>query len=193
MTVGTKAGNGIAISVRGDVEEILRHLTAVERKIVPGVVASSLTTTVRTVRTRGVARLAVQLGLSTRVFGKRVRVQRASFRRWQARLYANVGRINPAKVARAVQTTSGVTAGRHDYPGAFLARGRGSGVPIILRRATKARLPTFTMQIESETPTRSTFDRLFRRVAPSLWRKTFTARLTTALKKRGHNLTVRNR
>lgn len=184
---------GARISVRGDMKAIVRDLNQVERKVVPSVAASSLTTIARKSRSRGLTHWAKVLKLPKKIMRGRTQVRRAR----PNDLYAHVRILtNKINLATKFPTVTKIRkrgphvlkAGRYTFPGGFIQQPH--GVPVIFKRKTKKRYPIEAGVLDPRAAGERTFSRLMRVYAARLWKPTFEQRLAKRLRKKGFTRTA---
>lgn len=174
----------VVYSVKGDLDQIRRHLSDMQRRVVPSVAASSLTGAARATRKAARADWKAQLGLPPGETGKRIRVSRASLRRLSARIIVNI-RAVPVIRLRASQGKSGTKAGGKSYAHAWIGRRKdGHGGDQVFVRRGESRTPIDVVKIPIVgTGTRAVESRV--KSSGALWKKLFLERLNAALNRRG--------
>ena len=114
----------LKIDVRGDVKAILRDLNAIQRRHVPRATVRALNRTMSWVRTQAKRKLAAHLQIQAGVASKQMRITKAKLGYRSALLSLNTRPISAIRL-KARETATGVRAGRHAFPGAFIATGVG--------------------------------------------------------------------
>lgn len=95
--------------------------------------------TVRWARMQVARGMAARLGIGQGVIGKRVKARGAKGRNTRGQVWVGLDPLNVAS-AKPRKTPRGLRAGRQDFPGAFIGKGRYGG-QVAYRRAGKARYP----------------------------------------------------
>ncbi len=173
------------LKVRGDIKhaKITRHLKGTERKAIPGAVVSALTGTAREIRKAALKHGKAKLGVPARTLAVRARLRRATRAMWSSSIFVNKAGVNPAKANKPRQLRTGARAGRHNYPGHFLAVGP-FGTPYIAKRTGSERgdLEVASLDIE---PVLTRFRRLTFTQGGRTFVRLFRDRLKKALKRKG--------
>lgn len=183
---------GLDVTFRPDVRSLARvrrDQVDIARRIVPSIVASTLTGTVRAVRKRANARLRRELRLPASIINKKSRVKRATPKRWTAAIITSTNEINlatefPVRTDLRKRGPNIIRAGSRRYPGAFVQTIRST--PVILFRKTSKSYPLGSGKVQYKKPSAEVYSRLMRRAGPVIWKPEFRARLRRALAKRGH-------
>jgi hypothetical protein len=174
----------IRISVRGDARDVTRHLNKLQRKLVPAAVVSSLTGTAREIRKAGLKWGKDRFSVPASALNKRSTVRRASRSNWSASVSLNYRGMNPGRVFKtAKETKSGVRAGSHSFPHAFLVHGR-YGHRYVAEREGKRRMPIESQLIALDQLAQR-FQRLTTTGGARIFRRLFTASLKRALQRKG--------
>lgn len=181
------------LDVRGDTRRMIRDLDRIQRQIVPAATASALNKTATEVKNEGARAVAADRMVPVReakrkiVFPRSFRaVAKASRRVLAAQL---VFYMRPVKAIRLLTTKSlvkqlykrrgkyagGIRAGKHYFPGAFIAEGRNEQAHVFRRRGAP-RLPLDVMEVPLE-PARGVMDRTVARLGGKVFRKKFEAEL----------------
>lgn len=123
----------------GQLELLAAELDATEAQIQKAL-ASTFTRLARWVRTRATRGLSGDLKVPQKIIRRRIkfamRRRRDGFKIWFGLDPVGLHEMKPR------QTATGVTAGKHKRPGAFLAQGIGGGEPLVFRREGEKRIMT---------------------------------------------------
>lgn len=175
-----------ALKITSEVEQVTKHMNQVGKKLIPGATAAAMTGTVREVRKKVLKQLRVNFRLPAGEVNKRARIRRAKPKDWRAWIWWNTLQINPAKVWKARQSKRGVRAGKYNYPGHFLAKGRGRGnVELVFRRKGKERYPIEARKLPVGATGENLFKIMIKRGATPIFRKKFRAGMKKRLAKKG--------
>ena len=189
----------MAFQVKADIREVRELLKDVEQKIIPSVLASSLTTVARQIRTGALSDLKGSTGIPSSILSKRIRIFRANprARNIQASLYLNtrdipvitLGAKQKGKPGRRPKKSrrnrGGVTAGNQTYLNAFIGSPKNQpGNPQVFQRITKKADPLRVLRVSIEDQGDKAISRRLS-VSGQQWRSIFEQRLATALNRRG--------
>lgn len=113
--------------VRASVLEVTRYLKGVERKVIPAATVSALNKTANKARTDTVRAISAKYAIPQKILRGtknrgRVRVVKATRRRWTAFVTAAVKVVKSSRLGKARQLRKGARAGKHFFPGSFKAR-----------------------------------------------------------------------
>lgn len=196
----------MTIRIEGSFDPIIQDLDHIQRRMVPSVVVSSLTGTMRKVRKVGNQRLKSQLrGVPARVVNSRSHVLRAvlptrgrqvsgmqaghglntgGWKPLDSVLFVKVQEINLAKVAKVSTTKKGVRVAGRSYPGGFVRQVGQRRVDVVLypdgRKLKSAK-------VDIRQPVDSIFGTLIQRAAPGIFQKMFRDRMVAKLRRKGQN------
>lgn len=184
---------GKAVSVHGDMRAIQRDLNEIQRKLVPSVAASCLTTIARDARRDGVKTVSKETKIPAAALNKRTKVDRASPKKLRAGVWVGLRNWNPLYhyPVSLKQNRRGESAGKfqlrvgpHRYDRAFIQETK-HGSPVILQRQGKERYPIDLRVIEVRTSAVATFSSLMGAKAAARWRPLCEHRLELAFRRRG--------
>ena len=141
------------ISVKGDIDRVEKSLTRLQRREVPKAASHALNRAAKKGRTVSTRTIAKQANIRPqRKVRDRIVVKRATWHRLGAsiralpRVFNLIEFVVPSKrKPGAFDTKRGVEAKawgtKKRYPGTFIARGRGSGKPLVFVRTSSKRYP----------------------------------------------------
>jgi len=137
----------LTINVKGDMRRILRHADAVQRRHVPAATVRALNRTMSWVRTQAKREGAAALKVPVGHVNRRMRSYKASKKNRSALLTFITGGISAATL-KPRQTKKGVTAGRHRFAGAFVAKGI-AGKTVVFKRKAPSPYPLEGKKIDT--------------------------------------------
>lgn len=125
----------LGVELEIDDREVRRMLAAGDRVYV-GAATWSLNRAWQMLRTRWVRLLSQRLAVKQAHIRRRVKLSRATFYRLAAEFVAYIQPLNPARLGATWNRApaGGVEWYGRSWPGAFIARGKGSGKPLVFRR-----------------------------------------------------------
>lgn len=142
-------GSGVTISVKGDVEQVLRQLDRVQKQKVPKAASLSLNRARQRVQTRVVRTLSKRLAIKAKVLRGRVAFKAASPKYLVTWIHGFWGGVPLIRVGKARETKTGVKVGRFVRPGAFIEVMR-SGHHSVMKRRGEKRLPLKEEKVDIE-------------------------------------------
>jgi len=190
----------LEIRIEGDVQEMVRSLDDQQRRIVPAAQVSAINKTAAQVRTRAVRELARSKKLKARAVRKRFALIRATRRRPAALLRVKLaGGVPSSDLGAPRQTAAGARAGRHSFPGAFVATMPSGNTGVYRRlpaaarstgrdskgRPRRHRLPIAEVRIPLNPEAEQITNRLVRTFAAGKFREIFARELRWRLQRRG--------
>lgn len=122
-----------------DLEETQTQLNATNAELARAS-RRAINKTLSWVRTHGRRAIARESGVPMKALRQRIFVTPATDHTQHGSVWFGIAPIKAIYIGTAYQTRSGVTVGRHSFPGAFLAR-MPSGHRGVFKRVGRARLP----------------------------------------------------
>ena len=147
------------VQVTADIREVRGMFRGIRKRALPLAVPRALNRATQQARTATVKDVAREMGIKQKIVKERVRFQKrdkATRQRWTAVTFVVITDIPARKLGTPRQTKKGGKAGKHLYPGSFVARGRyegafkSTGGLAIFRRRGKKRLPIAEVKVPVE-------------------------------------------
>lgn len=114
----------LAISVRADVDRVLRDLDHVQRRLVKRAASRAINQVASAARAATIREVQRRTGVKTTAIRKRLKLTRAKQNLLTAAIWAGLLRVTAKDLGALSQDGSGARAGNFSFPGAFVRTGK---------------------------------------------------------------------